>query len=587
MDGKPIYAQNGWKYDRAVTAMMVEDMMFDPVLACKVLLGIRVPPHQELRILKMWSTRFTVDDSGFSTGKSFTYAAVSAIRSMLFAGRISGVLSGTFRQGKLIFQNYERWAYASKIFRCSLQSHQGKPRLIHGQEVHVANFRGGSEIRVLPPNLMQDAERIKSERWNDGYVDEWSIFPNYDIITSTIYGRCTWPNEFNQVCAVRGNHFHLASTPQYQHSPSYSLIQMVDQNIERGSKIYGRFTSNYRHVPRTKQWQGLVDYQAIHGMQTLNPPGMVRSEVDGVWQSDSQSFYLSKEVDDVRAIQVCHQLQRLPGNDVYLAAFDMARGSKQTRQGSRDDFAISIGKIHGGRGKLRHVLTVRKSGITARNASGIVHELHRKFQFSWLMCDPGGGGLFVMDELEKEIQSIRNKDELCYPILNYDGSNSGVLGERILVSFARGSEFVKKLYGGMQSESVLVNRMHSLFVDSIRCGNVELAHSYDWTSTKLRGNDLNSIRDYLNKATGISESTRAQMEMDLAVRQLILVDVIRDAAGSPIMDSYGMFKFKSKQKKDSAYSLAYLHFLWILYMRVLNKQATQESVGFSASVQEF
>lgn len=582
----PIYAKNGWKYDRNVTVAMIEDMMFDPILACKVLLGVRVPPHQELRILRMWTTHFTMDDSGFSTGKSYTYAMVSAIRSMLFQGRISGILSGTYRQGKLIFQNYERWAGSSKIFRCSLQSHNGQPRLIKGTDVHQAHFRAGAEIRVLPPNLMQNADRLRSERWNDGYVDEWTIFPNYDAITKTIYGRCTANNPYPN-CHVRMNHLHLASTPQYEHSPSYGLVKMIDSNIAKGSRSYARYTSNYRHVPRTKPWTGFADYRTIYGMQTTNTPGMVKSEVDGLWQSDSQSFYLSKEVDQARASHQTVLLKRLNLSDVYIAAFDTARGATRSRQGSRDDFAMTILRLpDNGAGKPIHVLTVRKSGITAANAAGIIHEYHRLFHFSWIMFDPAGGGLFVADELEKPTQMIRGETTQVVPIVNYEDNGSAVIGDRILVAFLRRSEFIEKMWGTMISDSVLVNRMHNLFSEAVRSELILLAPEYDWSNTRVRATDVAGIRQFLNKASGMDELNKVKAEMDLAVRQLVLVDVLRDASGMPIMDSHNMYKFKSKEKKDSAYSLAYAYVMSALFQRIIHQRSSRPSVGFSAHVQE-
>jgi hypothetical protein len=586
MNQQPIYAKNGWKYDRDVTVAMIEDMMFDPILAAKVLLGIRIPPHQELRMLRMWTTHFTMDDSGFSTGKSYTYAIISAIRSVLFAGRISGILSGTYRQGKLIFQNYERWVQTSKIFRCSLQSHNGQPRLIHGTDVHMAYFRGGSEIRVLPPNLMQNADRLRSERWNDGYVDEWTIFPNYDAITKTIYGRVSAKNDYG-TCYVRGNHLHLASTPQYEHSPSYGLVKMIDANIQKGNKNYARFTSNYRHIPRTKHWNGFADYRTIYGLQTTNPPGMVKSEVDGKWQSDSQSFYLSSEVDNARSTSSTALLKRLNQSDVYIAAFDTARGASKSRQGSRDDFAMSVFRLpDNGHGKPVHVLTVRQSGITAANASGIIHEYHQLFHFAWIMFDPQGGGLFVADELEKPQQIIRGELKNVVPIVKYDDNESAVLGDQILVGFLRRSEFVEKMWGTMQSDSVLVNRMHNLFSEAVRSGSVILATTYDWTTTRVRETDVAGIRKFLNKAGGMTELNRVRAEMDLAVKQLVLVDVLRDAAGQPVMDSHNMYKFKSKEKKDSAYSLAYGYLMCALFQRVVHKRNARPQVGFAASIRE-
>src|SRR6185295_7460698 len=216
----PVHVQNGWSYDRRVTAMMVEDMLFNPMLACKVLLGVLLPPHEELRILQMWTNYLTLDDSGFSTGKSFTYAVVAALRSILLSQRISGILSGTFRQGKLIFQNFDRWHSMSKIFRgCVKTGKSGGPRLVHGAEVWEAHFRGGSSIRVLPPNFLQNSERLRSERWNDGYFDEWTTFGNFRAFNQTIIGRVTAVNEYPD-CPVRQNHIHLSSTPNFTHHPA-------------------------------------------------------------------------------------------------------------------------------------------------------------------------------------------------------------------------------------------------------------------------------------------------------------------------------------------------------------------------------
>lgn len=583
---KPLYAKNGYRYDRKVTAMMIEDMIFDPVLAMKVLLDITTMPHQELRVLTMWTTGFTLDDSGFSTGKSFTFAAISAIRSMLFPNRISGVLSGNFRQGKLIFNYYDKWSHTSSIFKNSLEVSNGKPSLIHGSDVHLANFRGGSRIRVLPPNTAQNADTLRSERWHDGYVDEWVIFPDYTIITKTVTGRCTEVNDYD-TCPVRQNHLHLGSTPQYQHSPSYSLVQSWDAEIEAGNKNYAHITFNYRHVPRTLKYKGKINYRVIHTMQKTNPIGVVRSEVDGLWQSDSQSFYPSNEVDAARAQSSTYQPSRMNASDIYIAAFDTARGNSRTRKGNRDDFAITVLRIPNGDGKPRHCLTVRRSGITAERASGLIHELHRKFQFSWIMYDPGGGGLFVADELEKEEQYIRNVKQAVRPITHYgDEIGSAVIGDAILVAFRRGSEYVEGTWGSMSSDSVLVNRMHQVFSEAIRENAIDLAQEFNWSATRMRANDVNGIRNLLNKAAGMSEAKRAQAEMDLAVKQLILIDVERGADGMPKTDKFGMYKFKSKNKKDSAYSLAYAFVMYFLWLRVIKKKKKKPQVGFAASAEE-
>lgn len=548
------YAKNGWRYDNRVTAMMVEDMVFDPVLATKVLLNIRVPPHEELRILWMWTHYFTLDDSGFSTGKSYTYAIVSALRSILFPGRISGILSGTFRQGKLIFQNYTRWWGTSKIFRSCIKMHNGKPRLVHGQEVHEAFFRGGAQIRVLPPNFMQDAQRLRSERWHDGYLDEWTTFGSFHALTATILGRITAYNE-NRSCPVRQNHVHLSSVPAFVHDPAYKIVERIQANIDSGDKNFSRFTCNYRHIPRTKVWSPLIDRKTIYAMQTMNPPGVVGSEIDGEWQSDSKSYYSSSSVRESRK-EVMALLKCYAETDVYVAGMDVARGREDNNKSRGDDFSLSVWRIPGEKLTPPHpCYAVRKNNITAQQMSGIVHDAHHRFHLSAIVYDPSGGGLFVRDEVKKPEQLIDNEKKTVVPILEVVES-SGAIGDNIMIAFGRGSMPITYMWGKMPSESILVNRMHKEVRGAIE--NLSVYLPEEWSGWENVGfSHLDAMRDFLNASVGLRDLERVKAELDLAVRQLVLVDVERDEGGQPRVDKYNMFKFKSKSKKDAAYGMCY------------------------------
>lgn len=561
------YAKNGWKYDVRVTSMMVEDMLFDPILAAKVLLGIRVPPHEELRILLMWTKHWTLDDSGFSTGKSFTYAIVAALRSMLLCNRISGILSGTFRQGKLIFANFDRWYSSSKIFRNCVKMSQGKPRLIHGSEAFVAYFRGCSEVRVLPPNFMQDSERLRSERWHDGYFDEWTTFGNFKAFTSTIVGRVTAANDFPD-CPVRQNHIHLSSTPTFTHHPSYKIVKQTQANIDGGNHSYGRFTVNYRHIPKTAKWQNLVNRKVIFTMQTMNPKGVVESEVDGRWTTDSLSYYSASVLDgpDLRK-KIPVLLQRYKRDDVYIMAFDNARGRSDARAGG-DDFSVSVLRIPAKDPIPQYCCCVRKNDITAENAAGLIHELHQAFQFSMIMYDPGGGGMFVRDELRKTEATIRGQRKNVYPIVEM-GDSSGVIGDSILIPLRRSTYQIFRLWNKMTSDSVLVNRIHKNMRNILETANMiylpPLWNGWEKLGVNSTRFEIDFMRQKLKEATGISDIDRAHAEIDLSLKQLVTVDVKRNEAGEPILDSHGMYTFASKFRKDSAYSFIYVCLLKTIY----------------------
>lgn len=557
MNYKPMFAKNGFRYDDEVTATMIEDMLFDPVLAARVILDIEMPPHQELRLLTMWTNHFTMDDSGFSTGKSHTAAQVISLRSVLLAGRISGVLSGTFRQGKLIFAYIEKWCTRSKLFRSCIKHQAGKPRLIHGTEVWEAFFRGGSTVRVLPPNFVQDSVRLRSERWNDGYFDEWTTFGNFESLTKTIFGRCTAANDFGD-CPVRQNHVHCFSTPGYKHQPAYRLVEKIESRIKKGNTDYARYTSNYRHIPRTKKWASIVDMKTIRLMQDTNPPAVIASEVDGLWQEESSTFYSSHIVDADSRGNYHPELSRVNSSDIYVAGFDVARGDQDnSRSGSGDDFSLHVIRVPEGTGTPYPCYTRRYSGIKADQMSAIVHEAHLKFQLSTIVYDPGGGGLFVRDELAKTMQEIEGVETPVFPLLDF-GDNSGAMGDQIMTPFRRSATFIKAMWGTMQSDSVPVNRLHSLTRNMIQQNTIILPPVWEDKFGTVDHTSATEVREFLNKAAGLTPIERCRAELHLMVLQLAMVDVQRNKEdGKPILDSHQMYKFLSKVKKDSAYAFCY------------------------------
>lgn len=555
--------QHRWKLDNKLTATMVEDMIFDPILGAKVLLGIKVPPHEELRILWMWSTYYTIDDSGFSTGKSFTFAIVAALRSILFSQRVSGIISKTFSQGKLIFQNLDRWYNTSKIFRSCVKHAGGKSRLVHGNDAWSAHFTNESEIRTLPPDFVKDAERVRSERWNDGYFDEWTVYGNMAALNKTLTGRVSRVNDFGD-CPVRMNHIHLGSTPTFTYHPSFQVVKRVAHQISQGNKNYGRYSCNYRHVPDTKEWKWLVDRKTIFHMQTVLPPGVIKTEIDGVWQQDSGAFYSSREIEQCRYQNAMPLLRRELETDIFIAGMDVARGGSQKGSQRGDDFSLSAFLLRGNNMPV-HAFTARFNNVTSEQMSGVVHKWHRVFGFSMLVYDPGGGGLFVVDDLRKEDQLINGVKTKCTPM---DDMRGGLLGlsYKIIVPFKRSQFYIDKMEGKMVSDSVLVNKMHAAMQVAIAKREVILAGKWKtWLDLGVEDWDIDSKREHLNNAAGIAEHEKITAEMDLAVSQMMMVDIDRDDEKNPIVDSHGMYKFGSKEKKDSAYSLCYAHYGTKLY----------------------
>lgn len=548
-----------WRYDRKLTAMMVEDMIFDPILAGKVLLNVTLPPHEEIRVLWMWSTYFTNDDSGFSTGKSWTLAYICALRQALFKGRVSGMLSKTFAQGQLIFKNIERWANTNAIFRSCFKKEKGEPKITHASTAWVAYYKGEGETRVLPPNFMQDSERLRSERWHDAYLDEWTTYGNFIALNKTIIGRVTQPN-LHQDCNVRQNHIHLCSTPQFKHHPSYQMIKYIQNQIEMGDDNYGRFTCDYRCVP--KAHDHMIDRKAINHMQRTLPKSMASAEVHGRWEDDSGTFYNSETIEKRR--YSVPMLRRTDQNEVFVGAFDTARGGgEQTDEGQGDDFSMTILKVNGYDAPAQHVLTIRKNKVTDFQMSAMVHELNQRFNLSMIGYDPGGGGLFVKDKLKMREQTIKGEKVFLTPIIETLDA-SGIEGTRILIPIRRSEGWISRIHGTMRSESVLTNTIHNEMRTALMTNMIALGQPWKGWEEVSSTWDASQKRIYLTNHL-LSDDEMFKAEMDLAVSQLFLVDVERDENGAPVLDSFDMYKFLSKEKKDSAYSLIYANFIASIY----------------------
>lgn len=181
---------------------------------------------------------------------------------------------------------------------------------------------------------MQDAERLRSERWNDGYFDEWTTFGKFEAFNKTIIGRVTKDNQFPD-CPIRQNHIHLSSTPGFKHQPAYQIVKRIDGNIASGNQDYGRFSCNYRHIPVNEEWRWLVNRKVIFTMQTSLPQGIVKSEIDGFWQDDSMSFTVRRTLAKQDLEILLHQEQDTQKTLLFvvltlLAAEAMLHGKTET-----------------------------------------------------------------------------------------------------------------------------------------------------------------------------------------------------------------------------------------------------------------
>jgi len=288
---------NRGHHDLAPTAWMVEDLRRDPVLAAKVILDIELPPHQQARLWAMWTSTFMMDSSGIGTGKTFNVAICAALRSILFEERVGCGLSKTFRQGQLIFGYFDGWARTCPLFRAQLsRNSKAEPALGHSPLGWIASFKNLSQFRVLAPNLLNDAQQMESESWNDGYFDEWVRWGNEMALNRTIMGRVRKPLHANwrSDSQIARNHRLLCSSAGYQWSPAYANVKRWQEQIAKGDKRYEMQSWDFRDVP--PEWGHVLDMDMIEHMQLTLPDDICQMTLFGVWMKDSLGWYRASTV---------------------------------------------------------------------------------------------------------------------------------------------------------------------------------------------------------------------------------------------------------------------------------------------------
>ena len=290
--------------DTQLTAWMIEDFQRDPILAMRVLLGVRkLPPHEVVRIWGMWTSATMVDSSGYSTGKTFCIAAVSAIRLCVFEERYQMVLSKTFIQGQRIFDYYDRWAAQKKLFVHQLMvNKQNQPSLTHGGSAWVATGKNGNTIRAVPPDWQRNAERLGSERVHDLYVDEWVKIGNFLALNKIVVGRATHPlhdaYEGREDEPIFRTHMYYGSTADYQWNPAYQRVKYVQNKVAGGDSAYEYQSWCYKDIPEAHAW--MVDKVRLDDMRENLPEDVWLTEGEGVWVKDSLGWYSAEAIEEAQ-----------------------------------------------------------------------------------------------------------------------------------------------------------------------------------------------------------------------------------------------------------------------------------------------
>lgn len=255
---------------------------------------------------------------------------------------------------------------------------------------------------------------------------------------------------------------------------------------------------------------------------------------------------------------------------IYCAGVDVARGGHESADSkdSSDDFAISTIRFKPDYPK-QLVHHYRASGIELSQMSARVHRQHLRFNYGLIMVDPGGGGVFLGDELRKPIQNDGREAFNVKPLITDDDAYLAGTGEPILAYFRRGEPKLDAISFRFRSESHLPNKAHELLKSALQHKNLVLPVPWaGWERERSEFSSADQARRWINTHEGLSGRDLVAAEIDLAAMQLIQIEREADCDGTPRMDRHGNFRFISKRKKDSAYALLYANFAAHVYQQL-------------------
>jgi len=539
-----------------LTKLMIDDFRQDPVLAVRQILQMELPPHQRMRLRGMWRSKFFLDDSGISTGKDATSAMCAAMRCILFPDWINTFLAKGIKQLVNINHEYfQKWYETKPFYRNEVK------RIYAPQNVITVEYKNGSITKLMAAGWDRDAETLRSERWNEVFMNEWWTYGNLEAIERTAFGRVTRYHpgqdveELKELCE---SHIVLMASAGFKWMPEYKIVEAWQKKIDNDSHLHGRQRWDYYDIPR-KIRKLFTDEDVMSEMLDNLPPENALVEILGVWQHSSADFYDSFFINNCRSIGVPVELKKTTKH-FHVAGIDVAR--------NRDDFSIVVTRFSE-KTYPEPVYCFRGNNMPMKIMSGMIHYVNQLFKICFMVMDAGGGGLYIAEKLQEPDQVILGKNTRVGPILTQRDAPVPD-GQPILELFKWSKEYQRiyryfvKEHPGSHCDDGLLDAAHTMLKSAFESRHIQLpiTESYQISPETLQEmvSATKSEGDILNEKRIISEN------IDNMLSELVGIRRKTNPDGSYYVTKKGFYSWESLKKKDSAYALLYSYIAYIIFM---------------------
>ena len=163
-----------------ITSMMVDDFLFDPVMAAYVIFGVKLDVFQAVRLRLYWWCPDVIDSSGLGTGKSFVFWLFMQLRCVLLGDQWVCAYYQRFESMKSIYwPYYDSFRGTAPLFAAQLGqiNFEGDPDgkdELKGPACYKAHYRNESISFGPAPDWVRGATGQAGLTFNVAGVDEWT-----------------------------------------------------------------------------------------------------------------------------------------------------------------------------------------------------------------------------------------------------------------------------------------------------------------------------------------------------------------------------------------------------------------------------
>jgi hypothetical protein len=384
---------------------------YSPAFGIKYIMNINLLEHQMSMILAMLKFKFPMMLLSRGAGKTMMLAIYAVYHAVMFPDTRIILVSASFRQAKLIFNEIKRIYDNAPILR-AISDHE--PRMGNDSCKYSVC---GSTITALP---LGNGDKIRGERGHVILADEFdSIDP--EIFDTVIRGfgatqadpwqksKDTFVNREEEEIrdsVSQGNKIILAGTAGYtngtfyRHYKHYNAIiaNKLRGDAEAFQDILGeqarKYDVDFRDycIIRYK-WtdlpDGMMDRKLIEGAKATMPRQIFDMEYNAQFGDDSLGFFKAKDVREATSSRDGGFEVRTKGivGKQYVMGVDPAR--------TTDRFSINIVEA-GNPSKVVYHWTCQNQKFSY--AAGKIRQLMRDFNVVGINMDAGGGG-YAVEEL--------------------------------------------------------------------------------------------------------------------------------------------------------------------------------------------